>query len=625
MEEDLQTILHRQQLFCSALKSYFCTKITKYQNILLKNGIQLSDQSGDEDTFHSLPRSQSFEDHIELVIGQKSASPNVYKTFWKIGNRLSTLKLFRWIYLIVQRTKAARVLHHLDGVSDDEIKAVINTVGQEIAVAYEYQLCLLDGDSEIIKLAQHAGACLVTYLNSKEAHYAPENLLQAVVEVKPKSSNNKEILKTRAIFINNHPVCLRWRLSQVFKQPGLRTSSDKLDTDVSNESSTAVKTDEQVVYKGENADCNLSNASDAHLPAGAALTTDAEQSKVESATADDGKSGSDTSDGDKRVTDFNTNAEKLSLCVEPTTNKTKIRRRLNEVDMDFEKGEMTITECSVDASDFSSVGNKALDVEDGDSTSIEEDLNSEKVDNLIDFFTEETCVKEADVSIQGKDKHIREEHSVNFNCILDEKTSHKDPTNDEVNSVRFKECNENVINRYLCNENKHNADINISSESQASPHVDIHDTNSILSAPHRVDVQKDIFIGQTSDSKRNVQDPCDVNPLNDDEHINSDDQIEVHTYQSDTIGSNVSDEYMPDIAAGDKSYVFYGCFTPYGAKCRPKIYGYRGPLHIWNEEQRRYSLIYNDTVTLSRKRQQDSIKPQLSFHQKYIPKTVCKH
>jgi hypothetical protein len=183
MEEDLQTIVHRQQLFCSSLKSYFWTKITKYQNILLKNGIQLSDQSGGEDTFHSLPRSQSFEDHIELVIGQKSASPNVYKTFWKIGNRISTLKLFRWIYLIVQRTKAARVLHHLDGVSDDEIKAVINIVGQEIAVAFEYQLCLLDGDSEIIKLAQHAGACLVTYLNSKEAHYAPENLLQAILEV----------------------------------------------------------------------------------------------------------------------------------------------------------------------------------------------------------------------------------------------------------------------------------------------------------------------------------------------------------------------------------------------------------------------------------------------------------
>jgi hypothetical protein len=99
----------------------------------------------------------------------------------------------------------------------------------------------------------------------------------------------------------------------------------------------------------------------------------------------------------------------------------------------------------------------------------------------------------------------------------------------------------------------------------------------------------------------------------------------MHTYQSDIVGSNVNDEYMSDIAAGDKSYVFYGCFTPYGAKCRPKIYGYRGPLHIWNEEQRRYSLIYNDTVTLSRKRQEDSIKPQLSFHQKYIPKTVCKH
>lgn len=182
MEEDLNTILHRQQIFCSALKSYFVRKVTKYQNILLKNCIQLSDQ-GCEDNFDSLPSNQSFEEHIELVIGQKTASPNFYKTFLKIGNRISTLKLFRWIYLIVQRTKAARVLHHLDGVADDEVKAVINSVGEEISVAFEYQLCLLDGESEIVKLAQHAGACIITYLNSKEAEYNPENLIQAVLEV----------------------------------------------------------------------------------------------------------------------------------------------------------------------------------------------------------------------------------------------------------------------------------------------------------------------------------------------------------------------------------------------------------------------------------------------------------
>lgn len=183
MEFDFNSVVHRQNLFMSTLKSHFLRKITKYQNILLKNGIYLSEQTCNHDDVLPEPRSQCFDDHIELVIGQKSGSPNACKTLWKIGNRISTLKLFRWIYLIVQRTKAVRILHHLDGIADSEVQAVVQSVGEEIAVAFEYQLCVLEGDIEVIELAHHAAACILTYLNSADAHFAPENLLQAILEV----------------------------------------------------------------------------------------------------------------------------------------------------------------------------------------------------------------------------------------------------------------------------------------------------------------------------------------------------------------------------------------------------------------------------------------------------------
>lgn len=186
MELDINTIYHRQKLFSSALKSHFLRKITKYQNILLKNGIHLSEHSYSSPDAHDVYQHDEtgcLEDHIELVIGQTSASPNPCKTFWKIGNRISTVKLFRWIFRVVQRTKAVKILQHLDGIADSEVGSVIHIVGKEIAVAYEYQLCVLEGDHEVIQLAQHAAACIITYLNSVDAHYDPGNLLQAVLEV----------------------------------------------------------------------------------------------------------------------------------------------------------------------------------------------------------------------------------------------------------------------------------------------------------------------------------------------------------------------------------------------------------------------------------------------------------
>ncbi|KAK3095908.1 hypothetical protein FSP39_020668 [Pinctada imbricata] len=45
-------------------------------------------------------------------------------------------------------------------------------------------------------------------------------------------------------------------------------------------------------------------------------------------------------------------------------------------------------------------------------------------------------------------------------------------------------------------------------------------------------------------------------------------------------------------------YKYYDCFTPYGYACRPEKYGFRGPLHVWNETEGKYTMIPNDVTIL---------------------------
>ena len=463
--------------------------------------------------------------------------------------------------------------------------------------------------------------------------------------MKPKSSNNKEILKTRTICFNNHPVCLRWKLGQVFKQPGLRTTLGEEDKGGQQKPSSAAKSDESADDEAENVDGNTSDITELQQSVETAHSLDVDQTtKVELDTTEGGESNSNASDGD-------TDSQTQALCIKTSPNRTKVRRRITEIDMDYEKDVMIVTERSVEASDFSSIGNNTVDIEGGDSTSIEEDLNSEKdsADNFTEIITRigaasphkspqestkdtnEDFPKNLDnlhnvctthpVQLNESTKDINEDFPKNLDNLDNVCTIHPVQLNEKTNSMVLI-AHEHSMNDTI--DNKDDSNINISEETPQPEH-DTCCTSANLPDVKSIQVEKDVYDQQTSDSERDLHGPNSVHP-NNDIHISSSDNTKSDTYQDDTnISSIVSDISMPDTAAACKSYVFYGCFTPYGAKCRPKIYGYRGPLHIWNEEQRKYSLIYNDTVTLARKRPHDSNNHQLIFHQRYIPKTVCKH
>ena len=172
-------VIRRQGLFCTALVRQFMKKICKYQNLMLKHNVNITD-SGYGSSIHT---SRSFDDDIELVLKENSSTVDSCKSFWNLGARLSVLRLFQWVSKIVQRTKATRILCHIDAVPEREIESTIIEVARELSVAFEYQILMLYGDSEVIKLADHAVSCLTTYLNSCDSAFTCSNLLQAILEV----------------------------------------------------------------------------------------------------------------------------------------------------------------------------------------------------------------------------------------------------------------------------------------------------------------------------------------------------------------------------------------------------------------------------------------------------------
>lgn len=73
------------------------------------------------------------------------------------------------------------------------------------------------------------------------------------------------------------------------------------------------------------------------------------------------------------------------------------------------------------------------------------------------------------------------------------------------------------------------------------------------------------------------------------------------------------------------SYQYFGCFTPFGFSCRPNKYGFRGPLHVWNETEKKYTLIPNDmTSCVSSKRREITFNLK-NVHHSYNPTLSCCH
>ncbi|CAH1788222.1 unnamed protein product [Owenia fusiformis] len=64
---------------------------------------------------------------------------------------------------------------------------------------------------------------------------------------------------------------------------------------------------------------------------------------------------------------------------------------------------------------------------------------------------------------------------------------------------------------------------------------------------------------------------------------------------------------------------FYRCYTPWGQKCKPQIYGYRAPMYNWNEHDKVFELCSVDKTTMAQGGRTRVDFSSMDPHQQFIP------
>ena len=138
-----------------------------------------------------------------------------------------------------------------------------------------------------------------------------------------------------------------------------------------------------------------------------------------------------------------------------------------------------------------------------------------------------------------------------------------------------------------------------------------------------------------SEYERNPETPCEFSNKAEYDHVpelfyDNNGAITENDTQSVSDTHSFKSDHSNDIHINidierEQSYKFYGCFTPFGAKCRPDVYGFRSPLHVWNEDERKFTFVFNDRVTVENSRARQIPVEEGNIHQAYCPKTSCEH
>ncbi|KAH3886115.1 hypothetical protein DPMN_010116 [Dreissena polymorpha] len=682
----------RQKLFSTVVVSHFLAKISKYKNTLRKIGVHVGDLENRLSA--NVPTSQSFDENMEMVLNVYSASPSKYNAFWRVGNTLSSAHLFHWIYRLVQKTKATRILHHLEGVSHESIQEVLQEVCKEIVTAYEYQLFMLAGQGEIILLAQHVVLCMLTHLNSQDAHFSPGDLIQALLEVKPQNRRrNKTLLHTRPSVWAGKQVCLRWHLSQVLKQPGLRIptsdtgSMTRGDVDqkclnieqrsrvmdrISGNMEQKSGDMEQKYGNNEQASGNMRQKS-----------RDMEQiyRDLEQKSGDMEQKYGNIEQASGNMRQKSKDMEQIYRDLEQKSGDMEQKSR----DMEQILGDMK--QASDDVEEISSGAKQVPMVQEKKSGDMEqmsggvEQLswhikqisgNIEQMEHKSEHIGQVTTR-----NAEGTKSHVKAKAEA-------QNDDHKDHVNSECDESRnYHSHSHNVLNGLIGN-SRHDVSRNTVQNTFFPQQDEVDSENKIIGNNQGLVINEiqeiDKKISRTlsiidMDFKKGVMKITSINvPRSEISPTDNSVATEVTVSQSIAFESNLVEEttqssgisQSDDLVARcstkhehesvtcfnkwtenrtcnsnntgkyngstlhvtkqrNSAFMFYGCFTQYGAKCRPNVYGYRGPLHIWMEDTRNYSLIHNDFVTLAKQDQQQIPFQENNFHQQYVPKTACQH
>lgn len=206
-------------VFQERLVFTFNRKKAKYQRILSELGVNAKSHCGETD--------HDEEEDVEMIIGEPFSKARCIRNSFRFGGSVNFRSFLRGLRNVIRRRKAIRITRPLDSIPKEDFDCELQAVASELSIAYEYQLAMLADDAEVNAVADHAVRCMMKYLKEAGAVFNPTNLLQAVIEEKPRCTPkyyNKE-LRTRIVKKDNLglQVDQRWRLHDVLKQPGVRT------------------------------------------------------------------------------------------------------------------------------------------------------------------------------------------------------------------------------------------------------------------------------------------------------------------------------------------------------------------------------------------------------------------
>ncbi|XP_064637748.1 uncharacterized protein LOC135493971 isoform X2 [Lineus longissimus] len=66
-------------------------------------------------------------------------------------------------------------------------------------------------------------------------------------------------------------------------------------------------------------------------------------------------------------------------------------------------------------------------------------------------------------------------------------------------------------------------------------------------------------------------------------------------------------------------YKFFRCFSPFGQSCKPDIYGFRGPMMMWEENRQVYKILDQDMTTIQHGQHTQMAHTTKDMHQLYKP------
>ncbi|XP_050396351.1 uncharacterized protein LOC126814933 [Patella vulgata] len=201
-----EELFHLQTIFKEYFVSEFLKKKRKYEN-RMQTVFSYSNDLDSSLDFLALGQTKG---EITLAALRKLRFSSVHKNL---------PHLFRFVYDIVKCYKAARIMHKLEGIPDDDIEETLKEIARELAISYEYQIAMLSKTMDITHLAKYAVVCTIEILKEKDGIFSYSEIIKGIVDHTEVFKEQELEVATRMV---SSGITVKWKISDIFLLPGLR-------------------------------------------------------------------------------------------------------------------------------------------------------------------------------------------------------------------------------------------------------------------------------------------------------------------------------------------------------------------------------------------------------------------